>query len=1081
MANPYVDTTLIECNRLQSTQQEQVETSESNAIFTNKTGSTIMLEQGDTISVQSAFINQKGCNIPTSLEFKGKYLTDVVLDKTNGLIVKNANVDYMGRISHTNLPELNDQVTTPVFDNKSTLEINYYKTSNGEQYTFLPRAFMSQTQQAIDNTDAGKIWSLWQTSNIEADLDTGVPGVNSGTVVYPTMYDADHTYTNFNDYHIVVDTFKKAGVYIDYKYLRPKNDNSKFTLMTMCYNWTLNNDTDSIEETEGGEDYINNGEEYLKYAWRDASTKLNPKYKRLCPNFSQGAYSPASNYYVKQIDNVEISVNRGFNSAESVANQITEDLQKYIETEEEGAFKPNNTTNRGVFSTTTTSLLRPRHCGSPAVFNSANFNAINTNAGGQLALDYYNSYKHILVKRPDLFIAGRACNNRFGQVPTVQLIGGKTPSPLIETTDPGIAGGTSNVNMNFVRNTIFADNTNIIRTNNNITDAIITSWLWNDTNLEVLRDLFIIQGNYEDLFKCDSVASEFIIPANAEWNNYYVDNMEIKQMPITATIKNSRFLHMTRVDFDNVENPFLGSDNYYQYTYGGATKPYDVNHQTAPVFFSFDPDKAYDYTDGASINSMCYGFATKTIDPVNKKEYIVIHPELVNGIRSDIFKNRTGKAGDHASIEPNSCVIGWDYHFNSYGNTVMMAQTGILNQTINTEWSISTGKNDTLYRNTANTSVDLNPYYTQNYLGSNNTACVYDPVSNKFGWEYLHIPENVGQAYNAGESEVIDPKTATSTRLPLLDDADNEVYKINKRLQYFTYCPDMVPYDSAIDGEINMGSGALTAGGEAFKASGPVELSLFNINLQPWTVFDAHTGVCLNFGKSCDKLNWNKSLLGILGFTFDQFNPQILTQDNTGTQSRLTFNNIKQVYNPTTNSEVVSANIKDYVITPYGATQYYPMPTFMTSIREFDFKLPPAKYQQLNYIPAISEATKSIILEAQLLPKTVLNPYLNIRSDIINESKYFGGKNSGLNYPICAVVNKINADKDFIQLDNSDIVFTCKKQMPISSITTVITDPDGSLALVDEGSSVIYKIQKQMSGKTLNIIGQVLQPELKKK
>ena len=32
MANPYVDTTLIECNRLQSTQQEQVETSESNAI-----------------------------------------------------------------------------------------------------------------------------------------------------------------------------------------------------------------------------------------------------------------------------------------------------------------------------------------------------------------------------------------------------------------------------------------------------------------------------------------------------------------------------------------------------------------------------------------------------------------------------------------------------------------------------------------------------------------------------------------------------------------------------------------------------------------------------------------------------------------------------------------------------------------------------------------------------------------------------------------------------------------------------------------------------------------------------------------
>tara|TARA_R110001592_G_scaffold166846_3_gene402116 strand:+ start:53 stop:3289 length:3237 start_codon:yes stop_codon:yes gene_type:complete len=1078
MANPYVDTTLIECNRLQSTQQGQVDTNESNAIFTNKTGSTVILEQGDMISVQSAFINQKGCNIPTSLEFKGKYLTNVILDKTNGLIVKNDNVDFMGKVSHVNLPEINDKVTTPVFDNKATLEVNYYKTSNGEMYAFLPRKFMSPLQPTIGSGSATAYQDIWRTADINLDDVPGsTAGVESGTSAYPMLYVDCKTFTNFNDYHNVYDVRTSPAGSISY--LRPKNDNSKFTLMSRCYNWALNTDLDSITETVDGTEYISNGAEYLKYAFNNATT-LNPKYMRLCPDFTSPIrYDPASNYYVKQVDNVEISVEKGFNSADSVASQITEDLQKYIETEEEGVFKVSNTANTGVFTTTTTSLLRPRHCASPAVMTKTNF-GVMTSEISQDVLNFYNSYKHILVKRPDLFVAGRKCNNRFGEVPTVQLINGKTPSPLIELTDPGILQGTANINKNFVRNQILCANTGITNPNNNTVSPIITSWLWNDTNLEALRDLFVIQGNYEDLFKCEGVASDYVVDANAEWVNYFVDNLQIKEMPIKATIKNSRFLHMTRVDYDVDHNPYLGNDNYHRFTYGPDVDPpqFDCSHSTAPVFVSFNADKAYNYTNGDSINNLCYGFATRYYDTTNQQSYIEIHPELVNGIRADIFKNRNGVAGVHTNIEVGKCLIGWDYHFNSYGNTVMLAQTGMLNSTINAEWSIASGHNDTKYVNSGNTGRDLNPYYTQCYLGSNNTACVYDQISNKFGWEYLHIPENVGQAYNAGESVVIDPKVAGSTRLPLLDDAKNEVYKINKRLQTFTYCPDMTPYVNAIDGEIKTGSGSKTAGDDVFKASGPIEMSLFNINLEPWTVFDAHTGVCLNFGKCCDKLNWNKSLLGILGFTYEQFNPTVITQQNTGTQSRLTFNNIAQVYNPTTNSEVVSANIKDYVITPFGATQYYPMPSFMTSIRSF---LTTVEIPFINYLPAITEVTQSLILEAQLLPKTVLNPYLNIRSDIIDESKYFGGKNSGLNYPICAVVNKINADKDFIQLDNSDIIFTCKRKMAITSITTVITDPDGTLALVDEGSSVIYKIQKNKNGKDLNIIGQVLEAEPKKK
>jgi len=647
----------------------------------------------------------------------------------------------------------------------------------------------------------------------------------------------------------------------------------------------------------------------------------------------------------------------------------------------------------------------------------------------------------------------------------------KNTSLTIENTDQTA----SPMIKNYVKNTITF---NAI-THTNFTDPIITSWLWEKSTLETLRDLFICQGKYPELFSVENVAGDTLDDANRVFRNNKTNEHD-EVIPNTInTINNSRFLHMTRI-MHSGNNDYLGYDDYVERSYTIGESTFDMSHMSAPIFFKYDTTRANIFTDGNSTNDLCYGFATKT--KIGSKEYITIHPELVGGIADYFYDYRVGNTGGDIIGNVNT-IIGWDYHFNSYGNVVMMAQTGILPQTPNCEWSIASGNYTTDYDKSDVGAQDFTDKYSQTYLGSNNCACVYDTVSNKFGWEYLHIPENVGQLYNSGESEVIDSKTATGTRLPLVDDAKNEVYKINKRLQYWSFCPDMVPYHNAEDGVISVGTNALSNGGATFTSSGAIELSLFNINLEPWTVFDAHTGVNLNFGKCCDKLNWDKSLLGIMGHTYQQFNPEEITTANNGTQARLTFNNLKSIYNPTTNSEVVSADINNYVITPYGATQYYPQPAFNTCIREFDTKTgePVKKHPYMNYYPAITEATQSIILEAVNLPKTILNPYLNIRSDIISDSKYFGGFNSGLNYPIVAVVNKINADKDYIQLGGSDITFTVKKQMAISDITTIITDPDGSLALVDEGSSVIYRVSRSKSGNDLNILQQIIEQDQQKK
>jgi len=1072
MANPYIDTQLIECNRRQSTQKEQVDKLESNALYTNRVGDAILLKSGDTIQVQSAFINQKGCNIPTSLEFKGALLTNVKLNKTiPTTLITNVKTNVMGYESHSQYPEINNEVVAEVFDNKATLEVSYYKTSNGEQYTFLPRQFLvDDSDLTASNVNATLVWNKFLKNNNQTD-DGVVVGSKSG-ICYYTPKATDIDLYNMNDYHLVAD---KAGSGTDnINFIRPKNDNSKYTLFTRCYNWGSSTTLDGIQYTDPSDPdpFTVNGLSYIIACTTGDLSTMPAVLKRYLVDLTTPTFDPALTYYTQQIDNVDISVKKGFNSAQSVAEQITEDLQKYIETETEGAFYLNTTNNTAITSSTTTNLLRPRLCGNPRTFGKSYY---GWGSSDEKALDYCNCYKHILVKRPDLFIAGRQINNRLGQIPFTLA----TNIPLTaENTDTIV--GNDEMKSNFIRNDINRDGT----TNTNWTDPIVTSYVWNRDTLEKLSELFKIQGKYPELFKVEEGSGDLIDSLNAVFNSTKMSGG--LQIPTTTnTIKNSRFLHMSRINYAPTTNAKLGSDDYTERTNTIIGVSQDVSHISAPIFFKYDDSKEDLFTDGNSIDDLCFGFATKTylVSTLgNRTPFITLHPELVGGIPSRFFLNRDGKATPGNIQKDTSTIIGWDYHFNSYGNVVMLANTGMLPQSPNTEWGLNGGDFSTNPLTTAPTVVDFTNKYSQTYLGSNNTACVYDTVSNKFGWEYLHIPENVGQLYNSGESEVINKEQAGSTRLPLIDDAKNEVYKINKRLQYWSFCPDMKPYKNADDGDIHTGTDALTNGGATFAASGAMELSLFNFNLEPWSVFDAHTGVNLNFGKCCDKLNWNNSLLGIMGFTFEQFNPKTITSDNDGTQTRLTFNNNSSIYNPTTNSEVVSSDIKDYVTTPYGATQYYPQPALALGITEFNSNTAGTPtYKNVLYYPAIVEATQSIILEAVNLPTTVLNPYLNIRSDIISDSKYFGGLNSGLNYPIVAVVNKINADKDFIQLDGSDIIFTVKKDMALSSITTVITDPDGSLALIDEGSSVIYKIQRQKNGLDLNILQQIMEGEMKKK
>ena len=70
MSNEYEDLQILECNNLSSSQYRGGN-QDSSSVFTNKLGSVVELKRGDKVSVDKAFINEKGCGLPQGIEVKG--------------------------------------------------------------------------------------------------------------------------------------------------------------------------------------------------------------------------------------------------------------------------------------------------------------------------------------------------------------------------------------------------------------------------------------------------------------------------------------------------------------------------------------------------------------------------------------------------------------------------------------------------------------------------------------------------------------------------------------------------------------------------------------------------------------------------------------------------------------------------------------------------------------------------------------------------------------------------------------------------------------------------------------------------
>ena len=107
----------------------------------------------------------------------------------------------------------------------------------------------------------------------------------------------------------------------------------------------------------------------------------------------------------------------------------------------------------------------------------------------------------------------------------------------------------------------------------------------------------------------------------------------------------------------------------------------------------------------------------------------------------------------------------------------------------------------------------------------------------------------------------------------------------------------------------------------------------------------------------------------------------------------------------------------------------------------------------------INTTASSCQIFANNLPNKLVFPYWLIYSDIINGIT-FHSVEDGEQDNIIAVCNRAYISGDFAFSFATDYVFTATKDYVISGITTQILNPDLSPADVDDGTSVIYKIQK---------------------
>lgn len=1021
----FTNTFILEANRLSSEEVKGGNTT-NNALFTNKVHDGLRLDTGDIVSVQSAFISELGAE-GSDIQIKGADIDPVngsQILEYNEIIYNNDTAQYIDvqmrkRTDIVNGFPLSRRVAQreriKYRDDEINLVMNPYKNANGEFYIPLPYNY----SQNSSLTQAQQL-NAWNTANFITPNDgasvSKTFGSNTTGNITKTPLPVCYNNADKKEYHPV---FANASTNIC-----NKHDNSRYSLYQLSECAHLYPLQPSLVDTT----YVDLRDAVLGNIGTIGITNASYQHGQR-PDLKSGNHywrDIATFPYVRVQNKVSCSVNSGYNSNTDIASKITEDLLR-TQTLERQEFEGNVIT-----TTAQTQVNKTYNCATIGTYNLDGYRSFNEHAEftGHLAdgevNQYIEAHNTIGVKRPELYDIGR------------ELMG-TNPGGYELTYDFWVAGPGGDHNAS------------------NIDGLLYTNIPW--SQVDTLKKLSDAQRKYPELFDVSNI------------NGSKINFNEAFLQPNSSQ---SFFLHINTTH----EHKYLGYDlndnnsSYWAENLSFQTPNTTPSHKlpSVPIFFDINPNTdgipEGNIATGQNWDSSVYGFAVKHYNFAGEELIALRSSNHVN--KSDI--NIDGYDDKYKTLTK----IGWDRHFTAYGCPCMILWNGFCGK----EGVAFEGMGISSYVDENASAGNLNVKYLPDkvnniYIGSQNVAMAFELESDRFEIRNLHTSERIGNLYNAGytaddryektNASGIVTFTNPDAAVPTNPNADNNVYKLNKQLLRTNWTPAMTPYNTEVNASF------FTRFTDTHQASYTAKqrVEYFNPNFEKNVIYDSTCGNYItNWGMS-EKF-WDKSLLGIMGFRYEQ------TTGNGNAQTRVINsvswgNEFEGMNENTTNADITNADFHNLPRNMFNTAIFslHPpvaqTPRFEAGTNSSHTFLPPVSITQIKAQP----------LRAREIPARTLRPYYTIRSNIVGQSRYLGSGESSIPLNVVAVVEKVSQSGDFFNLTNSQMSFTITQPTTLTDIRTSIHDPDGSYSSVSPNSAVLYKIQKQVRA-DLNPVSTIL-------
>jgi len=552
------------------------------------------------------------------------------------------------------------------------------------------------------------------------------------------------------------------------------------------------------------------------------------------------------------------------------------------------------------------------------------------------------------------------------------------------------------------------------------TIGIVLNANYNASNISLYRDFILAQEKYPEVWK---VFSDSRTPYN-----------------VNDTINNSRWFHMNR--FKNAS--MTGTNLQAQLGWGGYLLPTggnaSSNYNSVIVPFQYDPlqrDNSYNDNPNEQLGEYAYGCFGKS-----KDGKIVIYPTNNNGSGSTLFN----MLNDGSVIEADR-KCGYDLHFTAPGNAWCLPYSGFGQTPIDedergqdiTEFQIARNSTNQVL---GNYKVKTSDRRRQLYLGADEPTLKWDGTH--FSFSQLHTA-----LYRGNNAFADNPFTDLPTDVDT--QAKEKVFKIHPKEQFEDWTPARMPYVEDVNITIDRnGSDHLYQTHE------------FNSNLEPWTIYDAQCGINIeDFG--LNEIQWTGTLWDLLGFSYKQFH-----SSTNNRLKRIDNSNLNDLSVITTNAKVLNEKTQGFSQNLWEVPLFNNMMPLVASLldRHGNF--------EVVHFPEIVVEAESVDIVADNLPTRMIRGYYTIRSNLLSNTPFIGGKVNNTIMPIIGVVDKINGDGDFYFGTESSLEFTITKPLRLASLTCSIHDPDGSYANTSEQNTILFKIQKNKIV-SFNVVEDIIQ------